>query len=330
MATTYVNFPESAQRSRSQVVTIAKLGKVTNATVDTGSVTYSVSGENVTVNVSGGTAVRTIKEYKYNASGSYSQIGLPMPDTYYYDDGTYVGYLPKSGSYYQIGTEPGSTIYGYNEDRSATLTWRFEWTGSSWKFQSSWVTPASVTATSGDYSGTLNYSSWKSGTPNYPPNSAADGQSAGYTTTRSVNGTANYSGNISSPDRPIYQQDYYGTAERNVNMYAYNVTLTYSFIRPSNFAWTYSKVSGGNFNITASEWNGLLSKINDFREYKNVSRTSWGYLAGSGQTFTAAAFNEARNAMAIMTASVPATVSAGNIIYASAINQLRDALNSVT
>lgn len=105
---------------------------------------------------------------------------------------------------------------------------------------------------------------------------------------------------------------------------------TISLPRPTNMYWDNSKVSGGNFNITALEWLRLQSKINDFREYKSYNRTSWTYAPISGQDYTANHYNEARNAMAVLTASVPPFRYTGDIVYASEINQLRDALNSVT
>ena len=37
--------------------------------------------------------------------------------------------------------------------------------------------------------------------------------------------------------------------------------------RPSDFSWTYAKVSGENINLTAIEWNSFCSKINAFRKY---------------------------------------------------------------
>jgi hypothetical protein len=105
---------------------------------------------------------------------------------------------------------------------------------------------------------------------------------------------------------------------------------TASLPRPSNFSWDTSKVSGSTFNITASEWSRLQSKINDFREYKSVSKTTWAYTGVSGQDFTANHYNEVRNAIAILTTSVPPTRSKGDTVYASEINQLVTALNSVT
>lgn len=66
--------------------------------------------------------------------------------------------------------------------------------------------------------------------------------------------------------------------------------------RPSNFSWTYAKNSGGNFNLTASEWNSFTSRINEFRDYYDLSSYSF-TTAYSGNSFTAAMYRQARTAI---------------------------------
>lgn len=106
-----------------------------------------------------------------------------------------------------------------------------------------------------------------------------------------------------------------------------NVTTT---SRPANFSWDSSKSAGSDFNLTASEWNRLTSRINDFRRYKGLSNYSF-TTASTGATFTATIFNQARNAIADMrTMGLPGTKSAGNTITASDLNALRDTLNAIT
>ena len=70
-------------------------------------------------------------------------------------------------------------------------------------------------------------------------------------------------------------------------------TITTLAIRPSNFSWTYAKTSGGNFNLTAAEWNSFTSSINLFRVYKNLGNYTF-TSAVSGNNFTATIFNQAR------------------------------------
>ena len=100
--------------------------------------------------------------------------------------------------------------------------------------------------------------------------------------------------------------------------------------RPSNFSWDTSKNSGSDFNLTASEWNRLTSKINGFRVYKGFSSYSF-TTASTGANFTATIFNQARNAIADMrTTGLPGIKSAGNTVTASDLNALRDTLNAIT
>lgn len=106
-------------------------------------------------------------------------------------------------------------------------------------------------------------------------------------------------------------------------------TLPSGPVRPSNFSWTYPKVSGGVFNLTAAEWNSFTARINAFRAYKGLSNYSF-TTAVSGNNFTAAMFNEARAAISAMGISVPAVQYSDNTIYASLLNDIVSALNSIT
>lgn len=97
--------------------------------------------------------------------------------------------------------------------------------------------------------------------------------------------------------------------------------------RPSNFSWGVPVVQGQDFNMTAYEWNRFLQRVNEFRVYKNVNQASFNY-AVQGNTAYASQYNEARNATAILSASVPPTRSSTNDVLASDLNQLVTALNS--
>jgi len=101
--------------------------------------------------------------------------------------------------------------------------------------------------------------------------------------------------------------------------------------RPSNFSWTYTKSSGSNFNLYASEWNAFFIKINEFRAYKNLSEYSFS-VANTGYDFYAFMYNQAITAISSMNPSIalPPTRNSGNIIYATNINQLVSSLNSIT
>ena len=67
--------------------------------------------------------------------------------------------------------------------------------------------------------------------------------------------------------------------------------------RPDNFSWTTPKVQGDPAtNLTATEWNALCIRINEFRQYKGLSTISFTILS-SGGFFYASNLNEARNAI---------------------------------
>jgi hypothetical protein len=109
-----------------------------------------------------------------------------------------------------------------------------------------------------------------------------------------------------------------------------SVTTPAAVTRPSNFTWSSAKTQGQNFNLTASEWTSLCSKINEFRTYKGLATYSFTSVA-SGDTFFFWIFNQAVTAISAMSppTSAPSSVSSGDTVTASAINRLRDSLNSI-
>lgn len=134
-------------------------------------------------------------------------------------------------------------------------------------------------------------------------------------------------------------------ANYTIWVYAYNSsgqsfgasrTFTFTRPRPSNFNWTNSKTSGGMYNLTSSEWNSFLDKINEFRSYKGLTQVSFNRNISSGTINsyivpTASSFNGAINIINTLSpsSSPPSTVSTGTIINANHFNQIRNALNSV-
>lgn len=155
--------------------------------------------------------------------------------------------------------------------------------------------------------------------PVYPPSPIGSGYTTGW-------------GSISGL-QPNTTYTAYGYVNTPSGTYA---TGSYTFTtlpppRPSNFSWTYSKTSGGDFNLLASEWNNLISKVNDFRQYKGLSSYSF-TTASSGADFAAFYFNQAVTAISAMSppTSSPSSVSSGQDIYASYLNGLVDSLNSIS
>lgn len=111
--------------------------------------------------------------------------------------------------------------------------------------------------------------------------------------------------------------------------------------RPSLFYWTYNKTSGGNFNLTADEWNSFMNNINLVRSYKGLFTVGY-TTAYTGNTFTAAMYNQAYPAVTQYELYIAMTsqgqsyvnaiseVNAGDTITANHLNYLQLALNTIT
>ncbi|WP_341323357.1 hypothetical protein NSQ62_07755 [Solibacillus sp. FSL H8-0523] len=203
------------------------------------------------------------------------------------------------------------------------------------------------------------YSSWSSmvyATTNSPPVTAAP---TGFTlrasastevvaSWNSVSGATNYEVAIYTPISVSYTTTSTSRAIGNLspNTYYAGYVRAYSAAggwsawsgasavttpksRPTDFNWTYAKNSGGNFNLTATEWNNLCVKINAFREYKGLGSYTF-TTAITGQPFTYNHYNQARNAINSMNTNIPPYRNQNDTIYASEINQLRTSLNSIS
>lgn len=111
------------------------------------------------------------------------------------------------------------------------------------------------------------------------------------------------------------------------------ITAKPSSPRPSNFYWDTSKVTGQQFNVTASEWNRLIQNVKDVHIYKLGGYNSSSYPmsnVSSGQQFYAQRFNEVRFAIGSLNSTGISTKYKGDTIYASELNILKDKLNAIT
>lgn len=100
--------------------------------------------------------------------------------------------------------------------------------------------------------------------------------------------------------------------------------------RPGYFYWDTAKTSGAKFNLTASEWNRLISNINSVRSYLGYSSASFS-KAVAGNKFTATMFNQARSAIISIsgfTGYIP-QASSGGKIYANMLNALQGGINEL-
>lgn len=100
--------------------------------------------------------------------------------------------------------------------------------------------------------------------------------------------------------------------------------------RPNNWVWYTTKSSGYAFNLTASEWQTFIDRIDGFRQYKGMY--NYGFTNPTkGQPFYNYQFNQARIAINDMSpsTSIPSAVKKDDTITAYGLNRLRDSLNSI-
>lgn len=129
------------------------------------------------------------------------------------------------------------------------------------------------------------------------------------------------------------------TIVANILILSTGITYTYSTKvgqspRPALFQWMYPKTSGGQFNLTAEEWNRLVTNIEYVRSYKSLGYANLPYV-DQGETFYASTYNNAARAInslyTFLGYSPPIVeVSSGSVITAQCLNQLMWAINSIT
>lgn len=106
------------------------------------------------------------------------------------------------------------------------------------------------------------------------------------------------------------------------------VRIQYKIARPVSWTWHTSKVKGQTIGLTASEWNSFCLRINQFRQYKNLSNYSFTNVT-AGSPITAVIMNQAVSAIGAMV-STHGMVSKGSPITASFFNTLSTSLNSIS
>ena len=127
-----------------------------------------------------------------------------------------------------------------------------------------------------------------------------------------------------------YEIQVRGVSGSNTGLYSETFTVRTQNEKPSGLLWRV-RVSGGEFNLTAKEWNDMTSKINAWRNYRDLSVTTF-TTAITGRILTAAMYNQARNAIAALSPpiSAPPSVSAGDEVTAYRINRICDAIDSLS
>ena len=221
-----VTFSKSTTRNRSKTIEIPNLGSITSISVNTGSVSKTVNGDSITINVSGGSYVDSFtpdsyKDIEVNSGTSY-------PDsTHYYSSGGYSGTLYKyavedNGNYITLDKSASQT-------RSNTMTNYYDKDGNYEKTTYSWDDsndhPSIDYSSSDGYSGIL-YKETVETSPT-TQNTNTDGS---YSTEKTY--TATYTGTIY---KEIWETNWVGSYRGYVYgsteyYYAYTVKIEYSTI----------------------------------------------------------------------------------------------------
>lgn len=275
-----ITIGESTSISQSKVITIPNLVSIASMSVDTGTVSYSRSGNNVTISVNNGAVTRT--DTPSSPASDYLQSSTDsFASTKSYSSGGYSGTLTKSGtSYVCSGSSSGSKTATDSLTSTASTTYR--WSGSSWSVYSSY-SPNNPTISYSDaegYTGTLSKTGATKGTESGNPPS---NPTIGTTYTHYTDWHGSYSGTVSKPDTRVYQQNYSGTVyAASVKYYKYNVTVNYtqtSLNAPGNMTVnsSYSSVSWGAVANASSYLVSLRDTSNNVLLLSRVTTASTSY-----------------------------------------------------
>ena len=104
--------------------------------------------------------------------------------------------------------------------------------------------------------------------------------------------------------------------------------------RPADFTGFTGVYSGVPVtNLTASDWNAFNNRLIAFAHYKGKKQQIGTFpTVSSGQTFTAALYNRTVEGLGVLSSyidTMPSGKSAGQDLYASYIQDLKNALNSI-
>lgn len=101
--------------------------------------------------------------------------------------------------------------------------------------------------------------------------------------------------------------------------------------RPSDWAWQSTIAKGQPIQISAMEWSDFCDRINEFREYKNL--TAYNFTSVSrGTEISAAIVNQAWTAINAISGhgTMPSAAVSDGLMYASFFTGLASALNAIS
>lgn len=294
--TKIITFAKSTGQSCSKTITIPNLGEVNRISVNTGTVSYTTSGDHLTVQVRGGEWVSRdtyTDPHKYSKTVAQSRTNNKnsFPNSIGYSDGAgYSGTLTKSGSSKVIsGSYTPEQTKNVTEKTSVNREDYFKYLGGgSWTTYSYTSPPlttptASKTYSKSGYKGTLkksyiNMTNERHIDPSHP-------QKGKYYARYSYTSHYEYSGTVTKPavDTRVWQQNYSGTvykagkSYRNYQ-YAYTVTVTYTL----------------NHQLDAQ-----VLHTQKWADKLNVSRSNSNFRAGENFVVMAQTSNDATKVVAI-------------------------------
>ncbi|MCT4563770.1 MAG: S-layer homology domain-containing protein [Maledivibacter sp.] len=233
-----INFTEDMNQSKSKTITIPNLKSIVDVSINTGNVSHSVDGENITFSVSGGSPSRqeyNAKKYSKQVTDSKIQGSSSFSSTMDYNYGTYSGTLYKTGTSVFLGGSQGESSY-------TTKYHYIEW-NSYWKWDDDdrdWIKVSSTSPSLPDriYYSNDGFTGWLSlKDTDYVGGSLYDWKLGpnwtgrkGETKHFSLNRKGKYGGPIYKSDTRSWKQNYSGTVYKGGydDYYGYTVTLKYT------------------------------------------------------------------------------------------------------
>ncbi|WCK57674.1 hypothetical protein PP175_26935 (plasmid) [Aneurinibacillus sp. Ricciae_BoGa-3] len=264
-----ISFPSNSQQNRSQTLTIPNLKEVKSVTVDNGNVSYSVNGNQLTLNVSNGSGSTVQTGGSYSPADTKYVTG--QTSAYYWDYQGYSGYLSSylySGSYTSYDSK-------YMTDTSISSSNNF----SSTKYYNS-----------GGYSGTLSANGNPSSTlisGSYTPLDIKYIMDTSYSSAKSfantkVYNSGGYSGTLSANGSPtaILLSGSYTPADTKwvsgqtstfYNAYGYTGNLS-QYIESGSASNADTKYVTGQASAYYSDWQGYSGTLSSYVESGSYSQ----------------------------------------------------------
>jgi hypothetical protein len=257
-------FAESTARTQTQSLTIPKLKSVKSVTVNTGTVTYSVSDQTITFQLQNGSVSRTVQ-----TGGSYTPADSKtvtesrtsssnnLPSSIPYNSGGYSGTLYGQGITQTVisGSAGGSKTVTETRTYEASVFEAGNWD----QVYAAALAglPSNISYNNGGYTGTLKKTSAKI--------ISQRTKKSGDSTTFYATAEGTYSGTVTKPDTRVYQysQNYSGivtkpASDTRTYEYYYQYTVTVDYVDNSSPTLTLST----DDNQTLSEGNSLQIKGN--------------------------------------------------------------------